>query len=366
MVADPPSVALAVDAPRIAAIVPCFRVKDQVLDVLGRIGPECAAIYVVDDACPERTGDHVDRMCTDARVRVLRHAENQGVGGAVITGYRAAIDDGCDVLVKIDGDGQMEPELLPAIVGPILAGQADYAKGNRFYDLANIGRMPTARIFGNVGLSFLTKLSAGYWDIFDPTNGYTAIHAAVARRLPLEKVSRRYFFETDMLFRLNTVRAVVVDVPMDARYGDESSGLRVTRALGEFLVKNLRNALKRIFYNYFLRDFSVATLELVLGLALLTFGIIVGVDAWLTSARTGTPTLPGTVMLAGLPILAGLQLVVAFVGFDIASVPRRPLHPVLVRHASAQRSKREAAANPRLPAPSPVRSPAAVESPEDR
>ena len=151
--------------PRIAAIVPCFRVKDHVLDVVAHIGPECDRIYVVDDACPEGTGDHVERFCMDPRVRVLRHAENQGVGGAVMTGYRAAIDDGCDILVKIDGDGQMDPALLPAIVGPIVTGQADYAKGNRFYDLANIGRMPTTRILGNVGLSFLTKLSAGYWDI---------------------------------------------------------------------------------------------------------------------------------------------------------------------------------------------------------
>ncbi len=349
---------------RIAAILPCYRVKDRVLDVLARIGPECERIYVVDDACPERSGDHVERLCTDRRVRVLRHARNEGVGGAVITGYRAAIDDGCDVLVKIDGDGQMDPALLPVLVGPIVTGQADYAKGNRFYDLANIRRMPTSRILGNVGLSFLTKLSAGYWDIFDPTNGYTALHAAVARRLPLHKISRRYFFETDLLFRLSTVRAVVVDVPMDARYGDEPSSLRVTPALGEFLVKNIRNTVKRIFYNYFLRDFSVATLELVLGLAMLAFGTVVGVDAWLTSARTGTPTLPGTVMLAGLPILAGLQLVVAFIGFDIASVPRRPLHRVLVGQASVPR---QAALPQASPSPSvPARGSAVLDSPEDR
>lgn len=320
---------------RIAAILPCYRVSRQILDVLARIGPECARIYVVDDACPERSGDLVERSCSDPRVRVLRHTENQGVGGAVITGYRAAMADGCDILVKVDGDGQMDPALLPSIAGPVLNGVADYAKGNRFYDLANIRRMPTTRILGNLALSFLTKLSAGYWDIFDPTNGYTAIHAAVARRVPLDKLARRYFFETDLLFRLNTVRAVVVDVPMDARYGDETSNLRVGRAAGEFLLRNLGNTVKRIFYNYFLRDFSVATLELVAGIALLVFGAVVGIEAWTASSRTGTPTSPGTVMLAGLPVLAGLQLVLAFIGFDIASVPRRPLHPVLDRPAPA-------------------------------
>lgn len=331
--AAPPVPATPTWRPRIAAILPCHRVGGRVLDVIARIGPECERIYVVDDACPEHTADIVEREGRDPRVRVLRHDRNQGVGGAVITGYRAAIRDGCDILVKIDGDGQMDPALLPRFVAPIVAGAADYTKGNRFWDLANVRRMPMHRLLGNVALSFMTKLSGGYWDLFDPTNGYTAIHAAVAQRLPLERVQRGYFFETDMLFRLSTVRAAVVDVPMDAVYGDEESGLRVRRILLPFLVGNLRNAAKRIFYNYFLRDFSIATLELVAGIVLLGFGTAVGLDAWHTSSRTGQPTVPGTVMLAGLPILAGLQLLLAFVGYDIASVPRRPIHPGLAFEA---------------------------------
>jgi glycosyltransferase involved in cell wall biosynthesis len=314
---------------RIAAILPCFRVGRRVLDVIARIGPECHRIYVVDDRCPDDSGGLVERECRDPRVRVLRHERNQGVGGAVISGYRAAIAEGCTVLVKIDGDGQMDPTLLPRFVSPIVSGRADYAKGNRFWDLTNLRRMPLHRLLGNLVLSFVTKLSAGYWDLFDPTNGYTALHAAVASRLPLDKIDRGYFFETDMLFRLCTIRAVVVDVPMDAVYGDEQSSLRVRRIFGRFLFGNLANAAKRIFYNYFLRDFSVATLELVVGLLLFGFGTVVGVEAWSASARTGHPTLPGTVMLAGLPIIAGLQLLLAFVGYDIASVPRRPVHLAL-------------------------------------
>lgn len=315
---------------QIAVVIPCHRVGTHILDVLAAVGPEVARVYVVDDCCPDHSGDLVEHRCGDPRVRVLRHADNQGVGGAVMTGYVQAISDGAQVIVKIDGDGQMDPRLLMQIAAPILAGQADYTKGNRFYDLANIRRMPGVRLFGNAALSMMAKLSTGYWDIFDPTNGYTAIHAAVARRLPFDKISRRYFFETDLLFRLSTVRAVIVDVPMDAVYGTEVSGLKPAAVLGEFFVKHTRNFVKRIFYNYFLRDVTIASLELVCGLALLIFGLTYGGYHWLGSLGTGVATPAGTVMLSALPVLSGLQLVLAFVNFDIAAVPKRPIHPALL------------------------------------
>ena len=311
---------------RIAVVIPAFRVTGHVLDVLGAIGPEVADIYVVDDACPDGSGDLVQAQCTDPRVRVLRHGVNGGVGAAVVTGYRAALAGHADVIVKIDGDGQMDPRLVMDFVAPIAAGRADYTKGNRFFNLEDLAQMPKARLLGNAGLSFLSKMSSGYWDIFDPTNGYTAIHASVARSLPLDKLSPRYFFETDMLFRLNTLRAVVWDVPMQARYGTEVSHLNVWRAVGEFFVKHLRNFGKRIFYNYYLRDVSIASIELPLGLLLAVGGAAYGSYHWAHSAALGVTTPAGTVMLAALPILLGLQLLLAFIHYDIASVPRRTLH----------------------------------------
>lgn len=310
----------------IGVVIPSFRVTRHILGVLAAIGSEVSRIYVVDDCCPDGSGDLVERECGDARVVVLRHIDNQGVGGAVMTGYRAAIADGMQVIVKVDGDGQMDPALIPAFVAPILAGEADYAKGNRFFDLEQIGAMPPMRLFGNAVLSLLTKLSSGYWDLFDPTNGYTAIHAAAARHLPFDKISKRYFFETDILFRLNTLHAVVVDVPMDASYGDEVSNLKISKIITEFMFKHARNFIKRIFYNYYLRNMSVASIELPLGILLVGLGTVYGAWHWSVSARVGVGTPAGTVMLSALPVLMGVQLILAFLAYDIAAVPKRPLH----------------------------------------
>lgn len=306
---------------KIAVVIPCYKVTNHIMGVLQGIGPEVASIYVVDDCCPDRSGQFVEANNTDPRVRVLYNEVNQGVGGAVMAGYRAAIAQGDEVIVKIDGDGQMDPALIKRFVAPIVHCHADYTKGNRFFDLEKISRMPKIRIFGNAVLSFMTKLSSGYWSSFDPTNGYTAIAAATAAQLPLDKISKRYFFETDMLFRLNTIRAVVMDIPMDAKYEDEVSNLKISKIMGEFLFKHARNLCKRIFYNYYLRGMSLASLELPLGLALLVGGAVFGLFHWVRSLLLGATTPAGTVMASALPIILGVQLCLAFIGFDVASEP---------------------------------------------
>lgn len=310
-------------------VVPCYKVSRHIARVISSIGDEIHAIYCIDDACPEDSVLHIQSCLQDPRVELIRHASNQGVGGAVISGYRKAIADGADVIVKLDGDGQMDPALIPIFIAPIVEGYADYVKGNRFFDLQEIRQMPLSRRIGNLALSFMSKASTGYWNIFDPTNGYTAIHAKIAARLPLDRISQRYFFESDMLFRLNTIRAVVVDVPMDANYGDETSNLNVRQALPEFFVKHLRNFCKRIAYNYYLRDLSLASLELVMGSALLLFGLVFGGWHWFVSATSGTPAPLGTVMIAALSLLTGMQLGLAFLGYDIANTPKHAIHPRL-------------------------------------
>lgn len=310
---------------RAVVVIPSYKVKKQVLHVIAGIGPEVGTIYVVDDCCPEGSGRFVAAECRDERVRVIYNDRNMGVGGATLAGYRQALRDGADIIVKVDGDGQMDPALIPRFIRPIISAEADYTKGNRFYSVEDLQQMPFVRLIGNSFLSFISKFSSGYWSIFDPTNGFTAIHAAVAAKLPLDKIDQRYFFESDMLFRLNILRAVVLDIPMTARYADEVSNLSIAKTIPEFLKKHAINSVKRLFYNYYLRDFNIASLEVLLGIFFLLFGVIFGADMWKVSIASGIPASSGTVMLAALPTLIGIQLILAFLSYDVGNIPKYPL-----------------------------------------
>lgn len=310
---------------RIAVAIPCYNVTQHVQDVLDAIGPEVEAIYAVDDACPAGSGRFIEEHVRDPRVRVLYHDQNQGVGGAVVTAYKAAMADGMDIVVKIDGDGQMNPALLPQFVRPLLHGKADYTKGNRFHRPESVQGMPPMRLFGNAVLSFLSKVSCGYWNVMDPTNGYTAIRTCVLAELPLHKLERRYFFETDMLFRLNTIRAVVKDIPIDALYADETSNLKISHVLPEFLSKHCSRLWRRYVYNYLVRDFNIGTLYSLSGTLLLLCGSLFGLSHWIISSTTHRPATSGTVMLAALPILVGIQCLIAFLHYDVSNVPTEPI-----------------------------------------
>jgi dolichol-phosphate mannosyltransferase len=309
----------------IAVIVPCYRVRDSILRVV-REGLDFAdVVYCVDDACPDESGRLVVSEFDDERVKVIFAEQNGGVGSAMKAGYKAALDDGHDIMVKLDGDGQMDPSLIPRFTAPIRNGLADYCKGNRFHELEFLQGMPALRLFGNSVLSLLTKVSSGYWKLLDPTNGYTAIHTSVLKLLPLEKIHNRYFFESDMLFRLNISRAVVRDIPMRALYGDEQSSLHIRQQVVPFFFGHIRNFFKRTFYTYFLRDFNIATLQLLAGLGFGLFGLIFGISAWSQSINTGIEASAGTVMLAGMPSIISVQFLLSFLNYDIQNVPIHPL-----------------------------------------
>lgn len=310
---------------RIAVVIPAYKVRKQIGAVVAGIGPEVSRIFVVDDACPEESGNFLRTTCSDPRLSIIFHQHNQGVGGATISGYQRALQEGYDVVVKVDGDGQMDPALIPAFARKIIRGEADYVKGNRFVDPQSIRSMPMPRLAGNLVLSFLTKLSSGYWDIFDPTNGYTAIHRTALSRLPLAKIHRRYFFESDLLFRLYCLRAVIKDLPMAAHYGDEASSLRIYRIIPQFLWGHIRNFVKRIIYRYFLYEFSISSICLISGLASISFGVVFGFRSWLYFKTLQIFASSGTVMLAALPIMIGMQLLLTFIMLDVQNQEKTPL-----------------------------------------
>ena len=308
-------------------VVPCYKVKAHILDVIAKTPAWVEGIVCVDDACPEGSGAFIEKNAKDPRVVVVKLKQNHGVGGATMAGYREAIARGGQVLVKVDGDDQMDLGYMAHLVAPILLGEADYAKGNRFTSISHLATMPPVRVFGNAALSFAAKLSTGYWNIFDPTNGYTAIEGQVARMAIEKRVSQRFFFETDLLYHLSTLRAVVRDVPMPARYGGEVSNLRIGAIVGPFALKHIKNFFQRALGQYFVRDFNAASLEMVFGLFFLLFGV--GYGAHYMSVRHAQAASAGVVMAAALPIMLGAQLLMQALNFDVLNVPSRPIHPYL-------------------------------------
>ena len=307
----------------VCVVIPAYKAEKQILNVLEQIPDFISQIIVVDDGCPNDTGRLVQENSKDKRVLVVFNEENLGVGGAMVEGYKLALEGNHDIIVKVDGDGQMDPLQIERLIEPLLTGAADYAKGNRFDSLEDLERMPKVRIFGNAGLSLLSKFSTGYWDINDPTNGFTAIRKSALERIALPKLRRTFFFESDVLFRLSLVRAVVIDVPMQALYGSEKSNLKIGRTLLEFPRRHAVNTIKRIFYNYYLREWNVASLELPAGIIAIIFGVVYGASTWARLGALGVPATAGQTLIAAVPIILGFQLLLSFLNYDVSSVPRR-------------------------------------------
>jgi glycosyltransferase involved in cell wall biosynthesis len=310
----------------IAAVIPAYNVEKDLESVLRGLPPYIKHVIVVDDASPDASGEAAAAAAkTDGRIILVRHAKNQGVGGAMVSGFRKALELGAQVVVKLDGDGQMDPKHIPALVTPLIQGKADYVKGNRFRDFQALQQMPVVRRVGNLGLSFLTKAATGYWGIFDPTNGFFAVRAEILAGLPLDKLDRRYFFETSMLAHLYLLGALVMDVPIPARYGKETSNLSIRRTLIEFPAKLIATFLRRILLKYYIYDFSMMSLYLMFGVPLLLFGGTFGAVKWIEYASRNVPAPTGTVMLPTLSVILGIQILLSAIEIDINSTPRKPL-----------------------------------------
>lgn len=305
----------------VAVIVPAYRAEGQISGVLGRIPGFVDRVFVVDDASPDGTGAAAESV-RDPRIRLLRHDANQGVGGAMATGFRAALEEGADVVVKCDADGQMNPQHIGALIRPLLDGAAEYSKGCRFHHPSELKTMPAVRRAGNFGLTFLMKLASGYWHILDPQNGFVAIRREVLSRLRIDQLARGYFFENDMLIRLNALEARVADVPLASRYGDEPSSLKPGRILLEFPMRLLAGLVRRVFWRYVFYDVSPVAVFLLFGSVLFLFGAIYGAYHWIWGAIHHQPTQTGTVIVAAVPFILGFQLLLQALVLDVQSSPR--------------------------------------------
>jgi dolichol-phosphate mannosyltransferase len=310
--------------PRVAVVVPALDAERWIGQVLEGIPERVSTIVVVDDGSQDRTAELV-RASSDPRVSLLRHRANRGVGAAMLTGYARALELEAEVVVKIDADGQMDPAHLERLIAPLCAGAADYAKGNRFLHAFPPPQMPPTRFLGNLGLTFLTKFASGYWNLFDPTNGYTAIHADALRRIDPSRVAQDYFFEISFLLELRRHGAVVSDVPIPARYGEEESALSVPRALMSFPPRLVSGTCRRLVRQYLLYDFSAASLLGLLGVALSLAGTAWGGAQWYLHASAGRFASSGTVLLSVLPIILGVYSLVQALVLDNQSVPKRPI-----------------------------------------
>jgi glycosyltransferase involved in cell wall biosynthesis len=316
----------------VAVVIPSFRAAATIGGVLRSIGPEVERIYVVDDFCPDATGQRALDENPDARVTVLRNHRNLGVGGAMKRGYARALADGAEIIVKLDADGQMDPRHLPRLIAPLLDGRADYAKGNRFAPArlmptgtppGTLAAMPPARRAANRILSALHKGATGYWRIGDPANGYTAIHARALERIGIEALADCFFFETDMLFRLNLVDAVVADVALPACYPGFGSSLSLRRVALRFAWMTASRGARRLRAKYFSGAWNLGSIKLVAALTMIAGAAGLAGWRWLAGLRDGGASAASpaelTCLLLGLAFLAAAGL------YDARRTAREPL-----------------------------------------
>ncbi len=308
----------------VTVVIPCYNVASHIENVIRDLPAEISWIIVVNDGSADDTDKILLRLEQEhKRIVYIRHETNQGVGGAMITGYKKSMELNADITIKIDGDGQMDISYIRELIQPIKEDKADFTKGNRFRDLNALRKMPLVRRFGNLGLSFLIKAASGYWNIFDPNNGFTAIKNETLKNINLKKIHKRYFFESSMLIELYHANAVVQDVPMKARYGNEVSGLSVTRTLFEFPSKLFTAFIKRIAVKYFLFEFNIASVYILFGVPLFLAGTIYGIINFVKygSSHIAAPT--GTVVIPTLLIILGFQLLLSAANYDIGNYPKK-------------------------------------------
>ncbi|MGB4594479.1 MAG: glycosyltransferase family 2 protein [Anaerolineaceae bacterium] len=306
---------------KICVIIPAYNAAQSITEVIDTLPEWVDQIIAVNDCSKDDTLE-VLRNMSEPRLKVISHEKNQGVGGAMKTGYAEGVSGDADIFVKIDSDGQMDPDQIHRLLNPIIAKEANYTKGNRFLQTKQLKAMPPLRRLGNFVMSFFSKIATGFWNIFDPTNGFTAISRQALELIDLSQLDNGYYFETSLLEALYLVRVPIKDVSMHAIYKGEKSYLSESKVLVQFPIKMIATFFNRIHLTYFMQDFNAVSIFLVVGSISLLFGFFWGVVQWRIASLANTPASTGTVMIAVLPIFLGIQLLLEALVLDTQNTPR--------------------------------------------
>jgi len=302
----------------VSVIVPAYNEEKLIGKVLKTIPAFVDRIVVVDDASRDRTGEIVaSHHIEDSRITCLRHSKNEGVGGAIATGYKWAREKGIDISVVMAGDAQMDPEDLPALLDPIVDGKVDYAKGNRLFTGKAWRVIPKARYFGNAILSFFTKIASGYWHVADSQSGYAAVTLEVLKTIDLDSIYRRYGMPNDLLVKLNVYQFRVRDVPVNPVYGiGEQSGIRIYKVVFTLSFLLLKLFLWRLKEKYVIRDFHPLVLFYLLGFVLTPIGVVFGCYLLVFRLFSG-PVAATSALFAAFFAISGLQSLFFAMWFDM-------------------------------------------------
>ncbi len=304
---------------KIAVVIPYYNASKQIKSVVKKLPDFIDVVYIVDDCGAEPLPSELGN---NEKVVIYKNLRNLGVGGATKEGFNRAIIDEVDIVVKVDADNQMDTGYIKDLVGALIHEKAEYAKGNRFRDFKALNKMPFGRKMGNLVLSFLVKAATGYWNNFDPTNGFFAIEVNTLRHLDFTNISNRYYFETSLIAELYFQEARIYDIAMPAIYGDETSSMSVWKMPFVFLPRLFKTFVKRIIKSYFVYDFNMSSIYILLGIPLFLFGVIYGSYTWwlYSSQDIFAPT--GTIMLVTLTIILGFQLLLQAIHYDITKAPK--------------------------------------------
>jgi glycosyltransferase involved in cell wall biosynthesis len=301
---------------RVAVVVPAHDEERLVVETLRRIPELVDRIYVVDDASTDATADRAGAV-GDSRVEVIRHEQNLGVGAAIVTGYKRALEEGIDVTCVMAGDNQMDPSELAGLVEPVARGEVEYAKANRLFSGEAWTVIPHTRFLGNAVLSLLTKIASGYWHVADSQAGYTAITRDALSRLDLGHLYARYGFPNDVLVHLNVQNARVRDVPSRPIYDvGEQSGIRLRSVVPRISWLLFKGFWWRMAQKYVIRDFHPLVFFYVFGLLMSLVGLALGALE-VVLRLFGNQITPATIVLVAVLLIAGLQLTLFAMWFDM-------------------------------------------------